>query len=259
MEHMKTQNWFAVLLDFVIVVLGVAVAMYGQQWLSDRQQRTEMAGAEAAIQLELYDNYFNAKHRVALAKCRAETYQAIAEKLMAGEETWTGIPRAADKDGGFGGALPVVLRSPQRIWPSGIWKAELGKGTFSQMSDERRNVLVAIYKQVEIADQLQTETFALQGRLKALAINTKISQSDRLRYYDTLAELDDKSAYFEIIASDMVAGIEYVGLKIPQKKITELTKQVTDFNQFIKSIYGECYEPQAWPILDTKPKKAKTP
>ena len=35
-EHVKAQNWFAVGLDFVIVVIGVGVAMFGQQWLSDR-------------------------------------------------------------------------------------------------------------------------------------------------------------------------------------------------------------------------------
>lgn len=38
-EHVKNQNWFAVALDFVIVVIGVGVALMGQQWLSDRQQR----------------------------------------------------------------------------------------------------------------------------------------------------------------------------------------------------------------------------
>lgn len=41
-KHLREQNWFAVGLEFVIVVIGVGVAMLGQQWLSDRQQRAEM-------------------------------------------------------------------------------------------------------------------------------------------------------------------------------------------------------------------------
>jgi hypothetical protein len=36
-KHLREQNWFAVVLDFVIVVFGVGVAMMGQQWLSERQ------------------------------------------------------------------------------------------------------------------------------------------------------------------------------------------------------------------------------
>jgi hypothetical protein len=38
-KHLREQNWFAVVLDFVIVVfgVGVGVAMMGQQWLSERQ------------------------------------------------------------------------------------------------------------------------------------------------------------------------------------------------------------------------------
>ena len=53
-EHVKAQNWFAVGLDFVIVVIGVGVAMFGQQWLSDRKQRADMAVAETALQRDLF-------------------------------------------------------------------------------------------------------------------------------------------------------------------------------------------------------------
>ena len=60
-EHMKAQNWSAVGLDFIIVVVGVGVAMLGQQWLSDHQQRAEMAVAERALQADLLVNYSNAK------------------------------------------------------------------------------------------------------------------------------------------------------------------------------------------------------
>jgi len=66
-EHVQAQNWFAVALDFVIVVIGVGVAMFGQQWLSDRQQRADMAEAETALQTDLFYNYSNAKERLAVA------------------------------------------------------------------------------------------------------------------------------------------------------------------------------------------------
>lgn len=33
-KHVKNENWFAVTLDFIIVVIGVAVAMMGQEILS---------------------------------------------------------------------------------------------------------------------------------------------------------------------------------------------------------------------------------
>ncbi len=40
-EHVKAQNWFAVWLDFVIVVVGVFMGLQVQQWNDDRADRAE--------------------------------------------------------------------------------------------------------------------------------------------------------------------------------------------------------------------------
>lgn len=257
-EHVKAQNWFAVALDFVIVVIGVGVAMFGQQWLSDRQQRAEMAVAETALQTDLFSNYLNAKERLAVANCRAETYQAIAARLLAAGENWTGISRAADEDN-FRAVLPVVFRSPNRNWGSRIWEAELGRGTFNQMTDERREALDGIFKQTDHAEELQSDTYALQGRLKILAVDTTISQSDRLRYYDMLAEMDDKSGLLEVVASQIIQGIEEFGIEIPAKERPGISEGFASYKESAKRIYGECYQPQELPVLDAYDKKAKTP
>lgn len=256
-QHVQAQNWFAVALDFVIVVIGVGVALFGQQWLSDRQQRADMVMAETALQTDLFSNYLNAKERLAVAKCRTETYQAIAAKLLAAGENWTGIARVADEDS-FRGALPVVFRSPSRPWGSRVWEAELGRGTFSQMTDERRGALDGIFKQTDHAEELQSDIYALQGRLKILAVDTTISQSDRLRYYDMLAEMDDKSGVLELIAEQIIQGIEEIGIEIPAEERPGISEDFARQLETARKIYGECYRPQELPILDAYLNKAKT-
>ncbi len=42
-EHVKTQNWFAVALDFVIVVVGVFVGIQVSNWNAERQERQREA------------------------------------------------------------------------------------------------------------------------------------------------------------------------------------------------------------------------
>lgn len=257
-EHVKAQNWFAVGLDLVIVVIGVGVAMYGQQWLSDRQQRADMAVAETALQTDLFSNYMNAKERLALADCRAETYRAIAARLLAAGDNWTGMARADEEDS-FRRALPVVFRSPSRSWGSRVWEAELGRGTFNQMTDERRGALGAIFSQADRAQLLQVDILALQGRLKILAVDTTISQSDRLRYYDLLAEMDDKSGHLELRASQIIQNIEEIGIEIPAKDRPGLSERLASHEESAKGIYGECYQPQEFPFLDAYLEKAKNP
>lgn len=256
-EHLKTQNWFAVALDFVIVVVGVGVAMYGQQWLSDRQQRAEMAVSETAIQSDLITNYFSAKERLALANCRAESYKAIASKLLEEGDSWTGIARSDNKD--YRAVLPMVFRSPNRTWGSRIWQAELGRGTFNPMANERREALESIFTQADELQQLQTDIFALQGRLNALAVNTLISRSDRLRYYDVLTELDVKSGSLELNAEQLIVGIEEIGIRIPAKDRPGILEDLTSAKVSARKIYGDCYQAQEHPAFEAYLKKAKTP
>ena len=110
-----------------------------------------------------------------------------------------------------------------------------------------------------VAQQLQVDIFTLQGRLKILAVDTTISQSDRLRYYDMLAEMDDKSGVLELIAEQIIQGIEEIGIEIPTKHRPGLSERLASHNKSAKSIYGECYQPQEFPVLDAYLNKAKTP
>jgi hypothetical protein len=257
-EHVKAQNWSAVALDFFIVVVGVGVAMLGQQWLSDRQQRANMALAETALQGDLFNNYFSAKERLALVDCRVESYRAMAAKLLAAGDEWTGTARKAG-EGSSRAALPVAFRSPNRMWGSRVWEAELGRGTFNQMADERKETLDSIFVQAKHADQLQTDIYALQARSKVLAVDTTISQGDRLRYYDMLAEMDEKSALLELIAEQIIQSIETIGIEIPLEYRPMMLKNLTSEVDRVKGIYGACYLPQAWAVLDAHLEKAKTP
>ena len=257
MEHMKSQNWFAVALDFVIVVIGVGVAMYGQQWLSDRQQRADMAVAEKAIKTDLFVNYAYAKERLAVTHCRAESYQAIALKLLAPGENWTGMARLDNKD--FRAALPVVFRSPLRPWGSRIWKAELGRGTLNLMTDKQRAELDGIFTQADENQLLQTDIFELQGRLNVLAVNTPISRNDRLRYYDVLAELDVKSGSLELNAEQLIQSIEKLEIPLSENERKDALKFMADLVEDSNKIYGECYQPQQYPVFKAALKKTKTP
>jgi len=172
-KHVKDQNWFAVALDFVIVVIGVAVAMMGQQWLAEGQQRKDMRVAEAALQFDLIQNYGNAKERLAIADCRADTYQLIAEKLLEQDERWTGMPWLKDPTA-FGDSLPKLLRSPNRPWGSRNWETGLARGTFNSMDEERREKFDTIFYTTQFAERIQDEIFTLQGQIKVLAVTTII-------------------------------------------------------------------------------------
>lgn len=257
-QHVKDQNWFAVALDFVLVVVGVGVALMGQEWLSDRQQRAEMRVAETALQGDLLTNYRHALERLAVADCRKQAYQAIAAQLLETGEIWTPMPMLAIV-GSTGKVLPELLRSPQRYWGSRNWDAGLARGTFNQMDDERRNALDTLFNATEYAEITQFEIYTLQSRMNKLAVTTTISPDDRSRYYDILAELDAKSGAMEGISGQIVRQIEGVGLDLPDEFRDQALVELPASNARGAAIYGECLIPMQFQLLTNKVSAADTP
>lgn len=41
-KHVKEQNWFAVGLDFLIVVFGVGFALWSGQWINDQHGSAQL-------------------------------------------------------------------------------------------------------------------------------------------------------------------------------------------------------------------------
>lgn len=247
-DHVKAQNWTAVALDFVIVVAGILIAFQVTEWNEDRAARAKLGRVEEVLQRDLFSIYANAKERIAVAGCRQQAYQMIAAKLLAPGETWAGMPRA-DTDNVFDRMLPTLLRSPHRNWEARTWKAELAQGTFNLMDDDRRLLLDQTFKQAETAERLQVDIYELQGRLKVLAVSTDIPQSDKLRYYDLLGELDEKSALLELIAEQIITSIETVGVNIPVGARQSLSDELVSDLAYTREVYGACYVPAAYPVF----------
>ena len=164
------------------------------------------------------------------------------------------MPRTVSDDGGFEQILRSVFSSPSRNWGSRIWDAELARGTFTQMAHERRERLDLLFKQTRYAEGLQDDIYALQGRLKVLAVTTTVSPSERRRYYEILGEMDGKSGALELISQQIIRDIEAVGIFASldgfideSVDVGEILKQTHERGQ---SAYGTCYTPYEVPLLN---------
>ena len=87
-QHVNEQNWFALVLDFVIVVIGVGLALMAEQWISDGQKRADLIEAQDNLEMDLLANYFNAKERIALSDCRESSLRELGERLLKPGEKW---------------------------------------------------------------------------------------------------------------------------------------------------------------------------
>ena len=54
-EYLKTQNWTAILLEFVIVVIGVFVGLQAQEWSVEREDRQRLERIVTALKADMAD------------------------------------------------------------------------------------------------------------------------------------------------------------------------------------------------------------
>ena len=238
-EHVKAQNWTAVALDFVIVVVGILIAFQITNWNEARQQRANLTLAEADINGDLLDTYFNAKERISLRDCRISRIQTLSTLLLETEGVWDGTQhimgsRSDDL------AIDRVLRSPDRNWGSRIWEAELTRGTFNLMDSIRRQNIDGVFKQSEGAERLQDEILSLEARLKILSQRTEISNSDRLRYFEILSEIDQKSFSLELISGQIADLIEDLNIPVSEDDIAGAVERFPAYIESRQEFYGDC-------------------
>lgn len=131
-KHVKDQNWFAVSIDFFIVVAGILIALQITNWSEARREHGDLAEAEIALKVDLYQNYFNSQERLSFVDCRIAHHRELAVRLLDLGDRWEGMARY-DSDNADRFAIEPVLRSPNRIWGSRIWEAKLALGTFNHI------------------------------------------------------------------------------------------------------------------------------
>lgn len=238
-KHVKEQNWFAVVVDFAIVVAGILIAFQITSWDEARQQRANLTLAEADINRDLLTNYFNAKERISLKDCRISRIQTLSTLLLETEGLWDG-PQHIIGSRSEDLAIDRVLRSPDRNWGSRVWEAELTRGTLNLMDSTRRQNIDNIFKQSESAELLQEEILSLEARTKILSQRTEISMSDRLQYFEILSEIDHKSFYLELISGQIASSIEGLNIPVPEDYIADAVEGFPAYIENRQQFYGDC-------------------
>ena len=257
-QHVKEQNWFAVGIDFFIVVLGVLFALMAEQWLRAGQQRADLKSAEIAFNTDLLTNFFSVKEVLAIAPCRKERTRILSEMLQKEDEPWPGLPWTPHS-GAFQTQLPEVLPTPYRFWGSRAWEAELSNGTFSSMNSGRRRALDVIFRTGNLMLDKQEDIFDAQARLKTLALPREISSADRSRYLELLHFHDLQSGLRERVARQTLPQLEAADPQPTQAYLDEFKDYMPTYTEERLDRYGDCFVPFDMPYFDAASPKEITP
>jgi hypothetical protein len=247
-QHIKDQNWFAVGLDFVIVVVGILLAFQITSWSEVRGEKVALARAEVAIAGDLIDNYINAKERIALSECRKLGLRALGERLLQPGDRWEAAPNISNDT--ELAAFPAVVGSPKRFWKTRIWETELARGSFDLMDPERRRDIDLIFGAVKAMSKFQGATVDNESRLIILGQANELSRAERHKLFEIISILDEQSVALHMIGQNIVDEIEGLNLTLNDGERKAMGERFSILNTRASASYADCRTPITTPFLD---------
>lgn len=249
-KHIEDQNWFAVALDFVIVVGGVYLGIALGNWNASRSDIRELAAFETSYRSERMQAYINAKEVFATRACRRVQIDAIAAALREPGEKWEGMPwpgALSNPDG-----LPTILRAAERLWVSDQLDTARTRSFYRRIDRQREFMFMTLNAEARFAENAQKTVRDMIAPLSPLAVSQTLGPSDRQTYQRLLSQLDAGLGATEVYARNIINIVElgipgYSDTGFEGVTLTEgydLTREsLQRFNDRIRETYGDCAEP----------------
>lgn len=162
MKHLKDQNWAAVLLDFLIVVIGVFIGIQVANWNDERQAQEERAismnrlQTEAEMSLEFIRSVVDQYHRTVGA--RASVLRKAAD----------GSIDAVEQDEIVLAINYLPFFQPVAA-PRGVYDEVIAAGQFSEIGDDGvRSAITRYYSQIDNLNSAMTSQRNLSDYLSVL-------------------------------------------------------------------------------------------
>ena len=228
------------------------MALAAGDWINERAQKADLAVARLAIDKDVTTLYFNALERLAVKECRIAKIQTISKQLQNTSEAWMGFHTRV-KQSSISGTIKGVLRSPFREYPSRSWEAAKVRGLLKHIELEQRQVLEDVFIIAPIAIELQHTIFIKQSQIKALLLDTPLTPSDRLRYFDVLAEIDASSSLLDAGLQATLRNLRTTLVHIAPNTLSEFYDNLRVANMDGPEAYGDCFVPIILPNVDLTP------
>ena len=212
-ERRSIRHWA---MEFVVVVAGVLLALWLQEWVQSRQSVQNMQAAEDAIHDEVRASLTSLIWREAISRCHRDRAELLKSKLLSGEEQWPGItenvllaPQSAWKTGTV---VPGIYQRPNDTFTTSAWDSALATGALMGMDRRRFSRLVALYDQIRFLSDMRLREDEAATKLAPLVFPIKLTPEVKAEMLQALYNLDRTRFMFAFVGpSDFARSMRELG------------------------------------------------
>ena len=198
-QQRSVRHWA---MEFVVVVAGVLLALWLQQWDERRRAKQDMVAAEAAIHGEVLASLEALVWRDAISQCHVDRATKLKAMLLAEGNRWPGLNENALLENTIGQATGVetviqgVYQRPFEPYSTDAWDSALTTGALAPMDRQRLAKLTALYGQLHFLNAVQERENRAATTLSALALPQELTADTRTAMLGALYEVDTSRFMF---------------------------------------------------------------
>jgi len=203
------RNWREFLKEVGIIVLGVSIALAGEEAVSWYNWKEEVAIVQDSLDDELSDALFSAMERVKIADCQRRTLDRLDQ--LADESRGTLVLRNT----------PVTRN---RVWGSAAWDAAVASGAIAHMSHDVRNTYANLFSFVRVFREMNLRQEELWATISAYRRPRPLTETSRERFVEAVSQLRALTGTMNHGAQQFVEAAKPLHIQLTAEDAAELRK-----------------------------------
>jgi len=206
-------RWKDLAKEVGIIVLGVLIALAGEQMMETLRWRQLVAEQRVALKDELTTDAEAFYERAAIGGCLDARIAAVETALAASGGTWKAQAFFGDA------ARREAYRAPWRSFPSQAWQNALASGAATHMPHNEAQAYEAVYLNVADMHQMNTQEEIARLQLSDLERDVPLTDVSRDRYRKALDELKFYASGMARLGEEGLQFLKPIGRLPPQKDL----------------------------------------
>jgi hypothetical protein len=201
------RNWREFVKEVAIIVLGVLIALAGEEAVQALTWRHEVAIVRESLDDELAFALFAAEERVKIADCQRRTLDRLDE--------------IADTSRGS----LVVRNAPvtrNRVWGSAAWDAAVASGAIAHMAHDERNTYAVLFSFVRMFRELNLRQEELWATVSAYRRPRPLTETSRERFIEAVSQLRSLTGTMNLAARQFVEQAKPLQIQLSPEESRQL-------------------------------------
>lgn len=243
------------LMELVIVVAGVLIALWLQQWGEGRKANADMKAAEASVHEEARGSLENLLWRQAINQCHLDRAGLLKRMLLSGSGRWPGLKENTLLREDIGQAtgvqlvMPGVYARPNETYTRAAWTSALATGALAPMDRDRFAKIAALYAQIEYLSVIHDHEDRAASVLSALTVPQDMTADTRTRMLQALYEIDASRFMYMYVLPQYVEAMDELGWD-DRSEIDRFIREDEEFSLKQRIKWRPCVKPMTNPFRD---------